>query len=70
VESYVHARLTSVRGSVAAYCSAFDYSYELSIMHRCKREFGAIVKVSDNCTCNICEYKRSLFCQACLIATI
>jgi hypothetical protein len=51
VESCVHAKLTSVRGSVGAYCSACDYSYVFSNMNGFKREFGAIVQVSDKCTC-------------------
>jgi hypothetical protein len=51
VQSCVNARMTSIRGSVGAACSACDYSYVLSIMHGCERELGAIVKVSDKCTC-------------------
>jgi hypothetical protein len=51
VQSCVNARMNSVRGSVGASCSACDYSYVLSIMHGCEREFEAIVQVSDKCTC-------------------
>jgi hypothetical protein len=51
VQSCVNAKMTSVRESVGASCSACDYSYVISIMHGCKREFGAIVQVSDKCTC-------------------
>jgi hypothetical protein len=51
VQSCVHARMTFVRGSVGVSYSVCDSSYVLSIMHGCKREFGAIVKVSDKCTC-------------------
>jgi hypothetical protein len=50
VQFCVHDRMTSVRGIVGASCSAYDYSFVLSIMHGCKREFGAIVQVSDKCT--------------------
>jgi hypothetical protein len=62
----VNARITLFRGSVGAPCSECDYSYVLSIMHGCKREFGAIVQVSDKCII----LSRLIACHDMLLASI
>jgi hypothetical protein len=66
VQSCVHARMTSVRGSLGALL----FSMRQFIMHCFKREFGQLCRFQTSVLGYICEYKRSVFCEACLLATI
>jgi hypothetical protein len=69
VQTCVHARMTCVHRSVGATYSAFDYPFVLGIIHGWKRRMVQLCRFETSVLPYICESKRSLFCQACLLAT-